>query len=110
MLSPVEDKDDGERASRGIVLSVKRKANGSLRLTLDRVATSTAPNEWLKKVFETHYDFDQDFLDLLKAEMAKPPEERQGIGASESVLLGIGNALIIPLLAEALAANDANSS
>lgn len=110
MLTRVEDKDDGERASRGIVLSVKRKDNGALRLTLDRVVMGTASSEWRKKAFETHYDIDQGLLDLLKYEMTKPLEEQHGIGASDAILLGIGNALIVPLLAEALSATGTDPS
>ena len=111
MLTPITDTDDRRRAPRGLVLSIALKQDQTLRLSIDRVDADggTLPNGWDFKVFQGHFAIDQTYLQAVEREANKPGSRQApgGIGVPESVLLSIGRAILVPLIADAVAAREA---
>ncbi len=111
MLTPISEKDDRRRGSHGLVVSVAQKANGALRLSLDRVVTSdtTLPNRWDFKVFDGHFEIDLTYLGTVESELAKPANERteEGMGVPDDVLRSIGHAFLVRLIGAAIDAQKA---
>jgi hypothetical protein len=80
---------------------------------VDRVAAmdGVSREDWLFSVFETHFEIDQSYLDLVEDEVNRPDSEKgsHGIGVPDSILAEFGEALIVPLIALALEARKAGS-
>lgn len=108
MLTPISQEDDRRRGSNGLLLSVAQKADGTLRLSVDCVASDSAtlPNNWNFKVFNGHFEIDEGYIQLIENEVSKPESEQSeyGIGVPDSVLKEIGHALLTSLVTAAIEA------
>ena len=111
MLTPISEKDDRRRGSHGLVVSVAQKANGALRLSLDRVVTSdtTLPNRWDFKVFDGHFEIDLTFADAFLPVCSSLPDNHteEGMGVPDDVLRSIGHAFLVRLIGAAIDAQKA---
>jgi hypothetical protein len=111
VLTPISEKDDRRRGSRGLVVSVAQKENGALVVSLDRVEASgtTLPNRWDFKVFDGQFEIDPTYLGAVESELARPANERgeEGMGVPDDVLRSIGHAFLIRLIGAAIDARKA---
>lgn len=111
MLTPIQGEDDRLRGLKGLVLSVAQREDGTLRLSLDRVSSTstTLPNHWDFRVFDGHFEIDTSFLDAVENELRKSENERsdEGMGVPDAVLQSIGHAFLVRLL---VAAQDARKA
>ncbi len=67
------DKDDGVRASKGIVICARKLPDGRVRLIMDKVeaASPTVDTQWGNSQFYTHTHFNAD--DFIEGKM---PEDK----------------------------------